>query len=164
MKFNVLRDLTNKVFTSTIARVVVQDDPDNLVETKLENDFGPVKIEAGQIFEGFITKDSTTGELNVSLTGTIGPGVIKLKFATPSNSIAITSTSQIVFKCDANLQAPIVFDATTTIPSLKVAELKCKLFELGIQDRIEKAVVDWKAEQTTFEDTEPAGSFDVSLQ
>jgi hypothetical protein len=164
MKFNILRDLTNKVFTSTIARVIVPEDPDDIIETKLENDFGPVKVEAGQLFEGFITKDSTTGAFSVALIGTVGVGTIDFKFAIPVNTIAITSTSQIVFKCDGNLQSPLDFDATTKIPALKVAELKCQLFELAIQSRIQDAVTTWKAEQTTFEDVEPAGTFVVSLQ
>lgn len=164
MKFNVLRDLTNKVFTSTIARVVVPNDVDDVIETKLENDFGPVKVQTGGLFEGFIIKDSTTGEYSASLSGTVGIDTIAFKFASTPNEVAISSTTQIAFKSDAKLESPLKFDATNDVPALKVAELKCALFEKTIQKRIAEAVVAWKAETTTFEDNVPADTFEVSLQ
>lgn len=165
MKFNVLRDLTNKVFSSTIARVVVPNDADDIIEAKLENDFGPVKVQTGGLIEGFINKDAVTGEFSASLaaTGTVGVDAIAFKFAPSANEVAITSTTQIVFKSDAKLESPVDFIGTS-IPALKVSELKCQLFEKAIQKRIEDAVVAWKAETTTFEDTVPADTFVVSLQ
>lgn len=164
MKFNVLRDLTNKVFTSTIARVIVPDDADDIIESKLENDFGPVKVQAGGLFEGFIVKDSVSGEYSAALTGTVGIDTIAFKFGLAANEVVIGSTTKIVYKCDAKLEAALTFDATTSIPALKVAELKCELFEKEIQNRLVKAVADWKAETTAFESTVPASSFTIPLQ
>lgn len=164
MKFDVLRDLTNKVFTSTVARTFVQNDPDDIIEAKLENDFGAVKVDTGNLFSGYIVKDATTGAFSTAITGTVAPDTIVLKFATPTNVVQLTKTSQLVFKCDAKLEAQIQFDANTVIPALKVAELKCELFEKVMQDRIVEAVKAWKAETTTFEDTTPAATFEVTLQ
>jgi hypothetical protein len=166
MKFQVLRDLTNKIFTSTVARQFVQDDPDDITEATLENDFGPVKLQTGGLFEGYIIKDSVTGALSTSLTltGTLGVDAVVLKFAVPTNIVSLSKTSQIVYKCDGKLEAPIKFDATTEIPAIKAAELKCQLFEKAVQARIVTAVEAWKAEATTFEDSVPADSFVVPLQ
>lgn len=166
MKFNVLRDLTNKVFTSTVARVVVPNDADDIIEAKLENDFGAVKVEAGGLFEGFINKDSITGLYSADLVsaGTVGVDSIAFKYALSPNEIAISSTTQIAFKSDAKLESPIKFDASNDIAALKVSELKCELFEKAIQKRIQDAVTAWKAETTTFESTVPADTFVVSLQ
>lgn len=164
MKFNVLRDLTNKVFTSTVARVVVPNDPDDIKEAKLENDFGPVKVQTGGLFEGFINKDAVSGDFSASLTaiGTVGVDAIAFKFGTPANEVPITATTQIAFKCDAKLESPVTFNAIP-IPALKVAELKCALFEKVIQDKIQTAALAWKSETTTFEDAVPADSFVVPL-
>ena len=106
MKFQVLRDLTNKIFTSTVARQFVQDDPDDITEATLENDFGPVKLQTGGLFEGYIVKDAVTGALSTSLTltGTLGVDAVVLKFAVPSNIVSLSKTSQIVYKCDGKLE------------------------------------------------------------
>lgn len=163
MKFDVLRDLTNKAFTSTVVRKFVQDDPDDIIEAGLENDFGGVSVDTGSLFSGFITK-AVDGTFSASITGTVGVDTIAFKFATPTAVVQLTKTSSLVFKCDGKLEAQVQFDVTTVLPALKVAELKCELFEKTMQDRIEKAVDAWKAEATTFEKTVPAGTFTVDLQ
>jgi hypothetical protein len=162
MKFDVIRDLTNKVFTTDIVRKIVPGDPDDLVEAGLENDFGPVQVEIGGLFEGFIVK-AADGSFSVALTGTVGADTIVFKMGSPSNTTPLSATSKIEFKSDAKLESPITFDASTEIPALKVAELKCELFEKVIRDRIEKAVDAWKKEATVFEATNPADTFSVPL-
>ena len=163
MKFDVVRDLTNKVFTTDIVRKIVPGDPDDVIETGLENDFGAVQVEVGGLFEGFIKKDAATGALTAEITGTVGADTIEFKFAAPTNTMALSVKSVIEFKADAKLESPRTFDVTTEIPAIKVAELKCELFEKIIKDRIEKAVDAWKKEATPFEKTVPADSFTVKL-
>ena len=163
MKFDVIRDLTNKVFTSNIVRKFVQGDPDDVIEAGLENDFGAVQVETGGVFTGFIIK-AADETYSTALTGTVGVDTIAFKFAAPANTVALSTTTKLEFKCDAKLESPLTFDVTTQIPALKVAELKCELYEKTLQDRITKAVDAWKKEATGFEKTVPADTFTVPLQ
>lgn len=163
MKFEILRDLTNKVFTTTIKRKFVQDDPDDINEAIFENDFGNVEIQAGTIdgdtiFKGYISKN-----LEEKLIVTLDPGTDMLKFSIPSNSVILNKDSSISYKCDGKLEAEIKLTDTTIVSAVKVAELKCALFELVIEDRIIKAVKDWKENKTDFEKDSPHRVFNVDL-
>lgn len=162
MKFEILRDLTNKVFTTTIKRKFIQDDPDDINEAELENDFGSIQLEAGKVFEGSISKnlDETFSAI---LDKSPGIGKIAFKFSVPSNIVTITKNSSISYKCDGKLEADIVFEEGTTIPALKVAELKCELFEKAIEQKIKDAVKLWKEQKTDFEKKTPVDIFTVDL-
>lgn len=166
MKFEIYRSLKNKVFTTAIKRIVDKNDDDELAElefeTKLIDDLGPIEIETGKKFVGFIKKDGDKFVLDKAATEKTEDNV-ELKFILDSNIVAIDQKAVITFSCDAKEEVPFKFSSTETIPALRLAEIKCEMFEAGINARIEKAVNEVLAEATDFEDTVPAGSFSVAL-
>lgn len=160
MKFEIYRKLENKVFTSTVKRDITED-AELALEDKYVNDLGPAEVEAGTKFEGYVT-GTTLDDLVIS--DTESSGAKKIQFSLDKNKVAITKTFEVKYACDAKAEAPVVFSETVTIPALRVAELKCDLYEQIMQKRINAAIDVWKSQATTFEDTNPISTFNVDLQ
>lgn len=155
MHFEVEKDLNNKVFKIDIIRKFIPDEAENIKETQLENDFGNIEVQTGGLFEGYVTK---TGDKYTAAIGDTAPeGSTALKFSLPENKIAVQKNTVISQSWDATKESKL-----GEISQLKVAELKCDLFALIIQKRLEDAVAEWKSEITDFETKEPNG-FDISL-
>ena len=165
MKFETVRTLKNKVFATKLVRVEVQGDHCAPLEKQLEDDFGPVIIETGNKFEALVYEDPTTGEVDFKIDeGDIPPAVTDkypLKFAVDPQKQELKMNIEIKFECDAVKESPKKFD-TMTLEPLKVAELKCKIFEETIKARITEGVEEWKKQQTTFE-SQVIPSLDVPL-
>lgn len=153
MYFDTKKDLNNKIFKMEVVRKYVPDDAENIKEAQLEDDFGKIQIDAGGLFVGYAEK--TADKYTASLTES--EGAVKIAFSLPKNIVTLEKDTSIAMSCDGSKEA-----ALKEISALKVAELKCDVFALEIEKRINAAVEEWKAEITDFETKDPTG-FDVSL-
>lgn len=163
MKFDIERSLKNKVFTTALVRTPVLDDACAEEEKQLEDDFGPVEVEVGGKFEAIVSKDSDHLKFTPVLSTTSEEERKKanFKFSLSSNKVVLKEKAQIVYSCDA-MQESIRKHEYMLIDPLRAAEEKCKLFEAVIKERIELAVAEWKAQQTTFESEDVEG-FEIPL-
>lgn len=155
MHFETLKDLKNKVFKIDVVRKYIPDDAENIKEAQLENDFGNIEVQAGGLFEGYVTK--TDDKYVAAIGGTVPEGATPLKFSLPENKVVILKDTKISQSWDATKESKL-----GDIPQIKVAELKCDLFALVLEDRLKKAAEEWKADVTDFETKAPTG-FDISL-
>ena len=150
MKFEIHRELKNKHFISTVKRVIVADDPNMEEEARLQNDFGAVEIDAGGTFLGYVKKEDDKYTVSLETVEESFP----LKFALYKNVLSLADNVEIKFDCDSTREADFIADdKKTVIPALKMAELKCEIFELVIEKRIEQAVENWKKQKTDFQAT-----------
>lgn len=155
MKFDIIRDLKDKVFKVDIVRKQIADDPEMEKEAQLEDDFGLVEIETGGLFVGYVSNDT----LDIVLEKPSDEKTYKeLKFALSKNTIKLIKETIIKFQVDAKAEANI----DEKLTSLKVAELKNELFIKVIQKRINEAVDKWKKQTTDFEKKTPT-EFDIPL-
>lgn len=163
MKIDIERSLKNKIFTTSLIRVPVLDDACAEEEKQLEDDFGPVEVEVGGKFEAIVTKELDHLKFTPVLTTTSAEDRLKanFKFSLSSNKVILKERAQMSYSCNA-LDESIRKHEDMIIDPLRAAEEKCKLFEAIIKERIELAVAEWKAQQTTFEKEEVAG-FEISL-
>lgn len=154
MKFETKRSLKNNIFSTSIVRVEEDDQDCILKEEQLENDFGCMEVETGGIFEAKVTKDEH-GALSInaitSKTKTRDAEIANFKFNIPSKKVKLIMDVEIPFSCDATKESSREF-LKVSIPSLKIAEYKCRIFEEVILDRIEQVIAEWKNKQTTFEE------------
>lgn len=154
MKFEKQRSLKNNIFSTKIVRVEEDDQDCILKEEQLEDDFGCVEVEVGGIFEAKVGK-ALDGSLEItaitSKTRTRDSEYANFKFNLPSKKVKLVMDTEIPFLCDATKEPSREF-LKVVIPSLKIAEYKCKIFEEIILDRIELAITEWKKKQTTFEE------------
>lgn len=154
MKFEKQRSLKKNVFATKIVRVEEDNQDCILKEEQLEDDFGCVEVEVGGIFEAKIGKGSD-GSLEVtpvtSKLSTREAESVNFKFNLPSQKVKLIMDVEIPFSCDASKETSREF-LKVVIPSLKIAEFKCKIFEEIILDRIELAIAAWKKKQTNFEE------------
>lgn len=159
MKIEIKRNLENKVFSTVLKRVVTSDDLNLEKEKKLENDFGPVVVNATGLFCANITKPSD----DIVLTPVMDGGESNFKFSiATSEPVALEADKEIPFSCNAIEQTDLKVSEQVTFTALQVAEYKCRLFEAVMQKRIEAAVEAWKKQQTTFE-TEVIPVVEISL-
>lgn len=159
MKIETTRKLENKIFETVLKRVIKEDDINAEKEKKLENDFGPVTINA----TGLFCAKFTGTQDNISMAPVYDNSESNFKFSiASSNPIALEDNTEIPFSCDANKQTAVVVNETITLSPLQVAEYKCRLFEAVIKNRIQKAVEEWKKQQTNFED-EVIPEFEINL-
>ena len=153
MKFKKERKLQDNVFTSKIVRIEDEFQDCVLEDRVLENDFGPVSVEAGGKFEAIVEKDGSTGGLvfkAITSANKSEADKANFKFAlAPAKTVLLMGTS-IDFSCDAREEASRTYESLTLTP-LKAAEFKCKIFEEVILDRIKLAIEDWKVNKTDFE-------------
>ena len=154
MKFEKQRSLKHNIFSTTIVRVEEDDQDCMLKEEQLEDDFGCVEVEVGGIFEAKIGI-GTDGSLEVtpvtSKLPTRESESANFKFNLPSQKVKLIMDVKIPFSCDATKETSREF-LKVVIPSLKIAEYKCRIFEEIILDRIELAIEAWKKKQTNFEE------------
>lgn len=153
MKFEKQRSLKNNIFSTKIVRVEEDDQDCILKEEQLEDDFGCVEVEVGGIFEAKIAK-GLDGSLEItpitSKSRTRDAEYDNIKFSLPSQKVKLQMDVEIPFTCDATKEPSREF-LKVVVPSLKIAEHKCKIFEEVILDRIEQAITAWKKKQTDFE-------------
>lgn len=153
MKFEKQRKLKNNIFSTKIVRVEEDNQDCVLKEEQLEDDFGCVEVEVGGIFEAKIVK-GLDGALEItpitSKCRTREAEYDNIKFSLPSQRVKLQMDVEIPFTCDATKEPSREF-LKVVVPSLKVAEHKCKIFEEVILDRIEQAITAWKKKQTDFE-------------
>ena len=154
MKFETQRKLQNNIFYTKIVRVEEDDQDCILKEQQLEDDFGCVEVEVGGIFEANMSKDEH-GALEIkpvtSKTKTRDAEIVNFKFAVPSKKVKLLLDVEIPFSCDATKETSREV-LKVVIPSLRMAEYKCKIFEAIILDRIELAINEWKKKHTNFEE------------
>ena len=151
MKFQKVRVLKDNMFTTRINRV--EDDSQDCVleERVLENDFGPVVVEVGGKFEAIITKDDDKLKFTpITSVNAEQANRANFKFAIPTSKTPILMGTKIEFSCDAKEESTRVYEDIALTP-LKAAEIKCKVFEAVMLDRIESSINDWKANKTDFE-------------
>lgn len=159
MKIDIKRNLENKVFSTTLTRVVKSDDPNAEEEKQLENDFGPVKVNSTGLFCANITKPSD----DIVMTPVTDGGESNFKFAiAKADSVALEAGVELPFSCDATQQTDLKISEQVSFNALQVAEYKCRLFEAIMKLRIEKAVDEWKKQQTNFE-TEVVPGIEINL-
>lgn len=159
MKIDIKRNLENKVFSSTLTRVVKSDDPNVEEEKQLENDFGPVKVNATGVFSANITKSSDT----IVMTPVMDGAESNFKFAIPkTDAVALEAGTELPFVCDAKEQTDLKISEQVSFNALQVAEYKCRLFEAIMKLRIQKSVDEWKKQQTNFE-TEVIPEIEINL-
>ena len=153
MKFEKQRCLKNNIFSTKIVRVEEDDQDCILKEEQLEDDFGCVEVEIGGIFEAKIAK-GVDGVLEITPVTSKSKAeeaqYDSIKFSLPSQKVKLKMDVEIPFTCDATKEPSREF-FKVVVPSLKIAEHKCKIFEAIILDRIEQAIVAWKRKQTDFE-------------
>lgn len=149
MIFKTVRELKNKVFKTSIIRVAKQDDPCVEAEARLEDDFGPVSIEAGGKFEAAISKKDNKFEIEYDIKTAESKNVFK--FAIDSKKIELLPSVVITYSCDSEKETIRRYTDLELSP-LEAAELKCRIFEAAIESRIEIAINEWKLQQTDFEE------------
>lgn len=150
MKFDKLRGLKNNVFSTTIVRVEDDDQDCKVKEALLEDDFGYVEVQVGGRFEGQISKANGSELFTIVKEGDKVKSSDVLAFALPSSKVKLTMGTEISFTCDANKEVSRVFN-DKTVPALKIAEAKCRIFEQVIEERIGEAIAAWKKQGTEFE-------------
>ena len=153
MKFEKLRKLENNVFTSKIVRVEDENQDCVLEDKVLENDFGPVCVEAGGKFEAIVTKDSHSGKLKFEALTSKNSGKadqVNLAFAKTKNKVSLLMGTALEHSCNAKEETSREFEGVV-LTAKQVAEMQCKIFEEVILDRIEVAIEEWKANKTDFE-------------
>ena len=164
MVFETVRKLKNYVFSTSLVRKVIQDDEAAEIEKGLEDDFGPVVVDAGGMFEGYVTKAEAKDKPTVSLTGPEAEGTIKIKFALENkNLISLDQKAIIKYSCNAENETSKKVKEGVELTPLEVAEVKCKIFEAVMKEKINKAVEEWKAKKTDFE-TAAVDTFEVHLE
>lgn len=161
MIFKTVRNLKNKVFSTSLVRVPEQDDPCAEIEKVLEDDFGPVEVEAGGKFEAYVTKVEGQKPTYAKPTAEDKDGLL-FKFALDPKKIPLVAKAEISYSCDSEKETPRKTEKGLVITPLEIAELKCKIFEETVKERITAAVQDWKAKQTNFE-TEEKADFEIHL-
>ena len=150
MKFETVRSLKNKVFNTSIVRVIEQNDPCLATEKQLEDDFGSVMVETGGKFEAYVTL-AVGAKPTFSKVAKSTPGEFLFKFATDTIKMSLIPTVDIPFICDSEKESPRKDALGIVINPLEVAQLKCEMFESIIKERIAEAVVLWKTQTTDFE-------------
>lgn len=153
MKFEKSRVLQNNVFASRITRVE-DDQQDCVLEDKvLENDFGPVAVKTGGKFEAILSKDSGTNELKfeaITSKNTSKANTANLKFAFTEGKVNVLMGTVLEFSCDSKQETSREVEDLHVSPKM-IAEIKCKVFEEVMIDRLEVAIKEWKTAKTNFE-------------
>ena len=135
MVFETVRNLKNYVFSTSLVRKVIQDDETAEIEKGLEDDFGPVVVDAGGMFEGYVTKAEAKDKPTVSLTGPEAEGTIKIKFALENkNLISLDQKAIIKYSCNAENETSKKVKEGVELTPLEVAEVKCKIFEAVMKE------------------------------
>ena len=168
MKFEIERNLKNKIFTTSVVRVPVIDDACAEEEKNLEDDFGPVEIEVGGKYEAVVSKEQGLNETYHLKFTPILPSAEKSKetkanfsFSLPAQKVILKEKAKITYSCDATKEC-VKSCEDMIIDPLRAAEEKCKLFEAIVQDKIKTAVDTWKGQHTDFENEEVKG-FEIPL-
>lgn len=152
MKFEKSRVLQNNVFASRITRVE-DDQQDCVLEDKvLENDFGPVVVKTGGKFEAILSK-GVSDELKFEAITSKNASKAKdanLKFAFTEGKVNVLMGTVLEFSCDSKQETSREVEDLHVSPKM-IAEIKCKVFEEIMIDRLEVAIEEWKAAKTNFE-------------
>ena len=152
MKFEKSRVLQNNVFASRITRVE-DDQQDCVLEDKvLENDFGPVVVKTGGKFEAILSK-GVSDELKFEAITSKNASKAKdanLKFAFTEGKVNVLMGTVLEFSCDSKQETSREVEDLHVSPKM-IAEIKCKVFEEVMIDRLEVAIEEWKAAKTNFE-------------
>lgn len=153
MKFKTIRLLKNKVFSTSINRVIDPEDPNTATEKQLEDDFGLVEIDAGGKFEAYVSKVAgAKPAFNLIASTPVVAGEFLFKFALNPAKTPLTDIVKISYSCDAEKETGRRDTLNTVISPLEIAQLKCEIFEKVTKDKIEEAIEAWKAQTTTFEE------------
>lgn len=134
MKFDKKRSLSNNVFATKFVRVEEDDQDCVIKEARLEDDFGFVEIQIGGTFQTEVTESAKEF----------------IAFSLKSQKVQLKMGTEISYSCNAKEEVTRTLNGTT-LSATKVAELKCKTFEIEIEKRIALAVEQWKEFTTSFE-------------
>lgn len=152
MKFNIIRDLTNDVYSVKImfdsfgSEEMSKED-----ELKILDDHGPATINVGGKFIGkYIDGDVQIGEPTEEEID-----AIKLELVRNLDTVELNEGMVVDYKIDANsiIMTDKLAEAFET--KNKVAEAKAELFVAVIKQRIEDAVTEWKKSASDFDTYNP---------
>lgn len=152
MKFNIIRDLTNDVYSVKImfdsfgSEEMSKED-----ELKILDDHGPAIINVGGKFIG----KYIDGEVQIGEPTEEEVNAIKLELVRNLDTVELNEGMIVDYKIDAN--SIIMTDRLTEAFKTKdkVAEAKAELFVAVIKQRIEDAVTEWKKSATDFDTYNP---------
>ena len=152
MKFNIIRDLTNDVYSVKImfdsfgSEEMSKED-----ELKILDDHGPATINVGGKFIG----KYIDGEVQLGEPTEEDVDAIKLELVRNLDTVELNEGMVIDYKIDAN--SVIMTDKLAEVfeTKNKVAEAKAELFVAVIKQRIEDAVTEWKQSATDFDTYNP---------
>lgn len=152
MKFNIIRDLTNDVYSVKImfdsfgSEEMSKED-----ELKILDDHGPATINVGGKFIG----KYINGEVQIGEPTEEEIDAIKLELVRNLDTVELNEGMTVDYKIDAN--SIIMTDKLTEVfeTKNKVAEAKAELFVAVIKQRIEDAVTEWKQSASDFDTYNP---------
>lgn len=152
MKFNIIRDLTNDVYSVKImfdsfgSEEMSKED-----ELKILDDHGPATINVGGKFIG----KYIDGEVQLGEPTEEEVDAIKLELVRNLDTVELNEGMVVDYKIDANsiIMTDKLAEAFET--KNKVAEAKAELFVAVIKQRIEDAVTEWKQSATDFDTYNP---------
>lgn len=165
MVFETDRKIEDNIFSTTIIRIADENEDAARKEAKLENDFGPVEVEIGGLFKGFIyidTDNKPVYRMTMDADEISSKGAVELKFVEDSKKIALVPKSTITFNCNSKKETSRKDNNKKEFSAIQIAELKSHIFEETMKARIIKAVEDWKANQSDFESGSP-DIFEIKL-
>ncbi len=152
MKFNIIRDLTNDVYSVKImfdsfgSEEMSKED-----ELKILDDHGPATINVGGKFIG----KYINGEVQIGEPTEEEIDAIKLELVRNLDTVELNEGMVVDYKIDANsiIMTDKLAEAFET--KNKVAEAKAELFVAVIKQRIEDAVTEWKKSASDFDTYNP---------
>ncbi len=152
MKFNIIRDLTNDVYSVKImfdsfgSEEMSKED-----ELKILDDHGPATINVGGKFIG----KYINGEVQIGEPTEEEIDAIKLELVRNLDTVELNEGMIVDYKIDANsiIMTDKLAEAFET--KNKVAEAKAELFVAVIKQRIEDAVTEWKKSASDFDTYNP---------
>lgn len=152
MKFNIIRDLTNEIYSVKIifdsfgSEDMSEDD-----ELKILDDHGPATINIGGKFVG----KYSDGEIKFGEPLEEETDAVRLDLVRNMETVELNEGLVVDYTIDAN--SVILTDklAEAFGTKCKVAEAKAELFIMEIKHRIEDAVTTWKQLSTDFDTQNP---------
>ena len=149
MNFQVNRKLENKVFTTEVkfqsygATDLTPEDEKTLI-----NDFGAPTINVGATYTGkFIVEGGKLKEDEVDGE--------EVKFVINSNKVEVKEGFVVAYTIDSKKIPATEPGAEYLKTTQLVAEARCLVFEAAIKQKLEEAIAELRAKETTFEKDAP---------